>query len=137
MPTFTIETTYRLPIYRQRSYEAEYPRRRLCARHCGRRLGRREIRRRDFRRHLCDRHLGRDAAYRGRALSIPSQFGEQVQRRADHFEVLLGLLKVFAHAPDAEPADGPFWRQRLDAAIAKGEAILADEPDPQAAGGAS
>jgi hypothetical protein len=23
MPTFTIETTYRLPVYRQRNYEAE------------------------------------------------------------------------------------------------------------------
>ena len=80
---------------------------------------------------------GRDAAYRGKALGIPSQFGEQIQRKAGHFEVLLGLLKVFAHAPDAEPSDGPFWRQRLDGAITKAEAILAGEPDPEVMGGAS
>lgn len=49
----------------------------------------------------------------------------------------LGVLEVFAHAPDARPADAPFWRQRLDAAIAKGEAILAGQPDPEAVGGAS
>jgi hypothetical protein len=80
---------------------------------------------------------GRDAAYRGRALGIPSQFGEQIQRKADHYEVLLGLLKVFAQAPDAGPPDGPFWRQRLDAVIAKAEVILAGEPDPEDVGGAS
>jgi hypothetical protein len=34
--------------------------------------------------------LMRHAAYRGQALNVPSQFGEQVQRKADHFEVLLG-----------------------------------------------
>lgn len=60
-----------------------------------------------------------------------------VQRKAGHFEVLLGLLKVFAHASDGGLADGPFWRQRLSAAIAKAEAILADQPDPATDGGAS
>ena len=30
------------------------------------------------------------------ALPIPSHFGEALQRKAEHFEVLLGLLKVFA-----------------------------------------
>ena len=138
MPVFTIETTYRLPVYRQRSYEAE-----TLDAACALAIADEgwDDEKSDVETsgdtYVTGAWDGRDAAYRGRALSIPSQFGEQVQRRADHFEVLLGLLKVFAHAPDVEPADGPFWRQRLDAAIAKGEAILADEPDPQAAGGAS
>lgn len=140
MPIFTIETTYRLPVYRQRTYEAETLDA-ACA------LANADEGWDDEKSdvetsgdiYVTGAWDGRDAAYRGRALGIPSQFGEQVQRKADHFEVLLGLLKVFAHAhaPDAEPADGPFWRQRLDAAIAKGEAILAGEPDPQAVGGAS
>ena len=138
MPIFTIETTYRLPVYRQRSYEAE-----TLDAACALAVADEgwDDEKSDVETsgdtYVTGIWDGRDAAYRGRALSIPSQFGEQVQRRADHFEVLLGLLKVFAHASDAEPADGPFWRHRLDAAIAKGEAILADEPDPQAAGGAS
>ena len=138
MPVFTIETTYRLPVYRQRSYEAE-----TLDAACALAIADEgwDDEKSDVETsgdtYVTGAWDGRDAAYRGRALSIPSQFGEQVQRRADHFEVLLGLLKVFAHAPDAESADDPFWRQRLDAAIAKAEAILADEPDPQAAGGAS
>ena len=138
MPIFTVETTYRLPVYRQRSYEAE-----TLDVACALAVADEgwDDEKSDVETsgdtYVTGAWDGRDAAYRGRALIIPSQFGEQVQRKADHFEVLLGLLKVFAHAPDTEPADGPSWRQRLDAAIAKGEAILADEPDPQVAGGAS
>ena len=138
MPTFTIETTYRLPIYRQRSYEAE-----TLEAACGLAVADEgwDDEKSDVETsgdtYVTGAWEGRGAAYSGRALGIPSQFGEQVQRKAQHFEVLLGLLKVFAHAPDAEPADGPFWRQRLDAAIAKAEAVLAAEPDPEAVGGAS
>ena len=51
--------------------------------------------------------------------------------------MLLGLLKVFAHVPDTGPHDDPFWRQRLEGAIAKVEAILAVAPDPEGSGGAS
>ena len=47
-----------------------------------------------------------------------------LQRKADHYETLLGILKVLAHTPEA-----PFWRERADAAIAKAEAILAGAPD--------
>jgi hypothetical protein len=138
MPTFTIETTYRLPVYRQRNYEAE-----TLEAACTLAVADEgwDDEKSDVETsgdtYVTGAWDGRDAAYRSRALGIRSQFGEQVQRKADHFEVLLGLLKVVAHAPDAEPADGPFWRQRLDAAIVKGEAILAGEPDPQAVGGAS
>nr|WP_249795299.1 hypothetical protein [Bradyrhizobium sp. NBAIM08] len=73
---------------------------------------------------------GRDAAYFGRLLSFPSRFDEQVQRKADHFEVLLGLLKILTHAPEAGSADVELWRRRADAAVAKAETILARENDP-------
>ena len=138
MPVFTIETTYRLPVYRQRSYEAE-----TLDAACALAIADEgwDDEKSDVETsgdtYVTGVWDGRDAAYRGGALSIPSQFGEQVQRRADHFEVLLGLIKVFAHAPDAGPPDGPFWHQRLDAAIARAEAILAGEPDPETVGGAS
>jgi hypothetical protein len=131
MPIFTVETTYRLPVYRQRSYEAE-----TLDAACALAIADEgwDDEKSDVETsgdtYVTGAWDGRDAAYRGRALSIPSQFGEQVQRKADHFEMLIGLLKVFAHAPDAGPADGCFWRQRLDAAIAKAEAILASESDP-------
>jgi hypothetical protein len=138
MPTFTIETTYRLPIYRQRSYEAG-----TLEAACALAIADEgwDDEKSDVETsgdtYVTGAWAGCAAAYRGRALGIPSQFGEQVQRKADHYEVLLGLLKVFAHAPDAEPADGPFWRQRLDATIAKAGAILGGEPDPETVGGLS
>jgi hypothetical protein len=138
MPAFTIETTYHLPVYRQRSYEAETLEA-ACA------LAVADEGWNDENSdvetsgdtYVTGAWEGRDAAYRGRALGVPSQFDEQVQRKADHFEVLLGLLKVFAHALGAEPPDGPFWRERLDAAIAKAEAILAGQADSEDIGGAS
>jgi hypothetical protein len=138
MSVFTIESTYRLPVYRQRSYEAETLEA-ACA------LAVADEGWDDEKSDVetsADTYLtgaweGRDAAYRSRALGIPAQFDEQIQRKDDHFEVLLGLLKLFAPAPDAGPPDGPFWRERLDGAIAKAEAILAGQPDPEAVGGAS
>lgn len=138
MPIFTIETTYRLPVYRQRSYEAEtlYAACALAVTDEGWDDEKSDVETSGDT-YVTGTWEGRDAAYRGRALGIPSQFGEQIQRKADHYEVLLGLLKVFAQAPDAGPPDGPFWRQRLDAAIARAEAILAGEPDPETVGGAS
>jgi hypothetical protein len=138
MPVSTIETTYHLPVYRQRSYEAD-----TLDAACALAMtdegwdDEKSDVETSGETYVTGAWDGRDAAYRGRALGIPSQFGEQVQRKADHYEVLLGLLKVFAHAPDVERSDSPFWRQRLDAAIAKAEAILAREPDPEALGGAS
>jgi hypothetical protein len=77
---------------------------------------------------------GEDTAYRVAALSVPSRFGETLQRKADHFETLLGILKVLAHTPDGVVSDPPFWRQRADAAIAKAEAIPAGARDPKIAG---
>jgi hypothetical protein len=138
MPIFTIETTYRLPVYRQRSYEAE-----TLDAACALAIADEgwDDEKSDVETsgdtYVTGAWAGRDAAYRGKALAVPSQFGEQLQRKADHFEVLLGLLKVFAHAAGAGPSDGPFWRQRLDAAIVKAEAILGGEPDPKTVGGAS
>jgi hypothetical protein len=39
---------------------------------------------------------GEDTAYCVAALAVPSQFGEDVQRKADHFETLLAILKALA-----------------------------------------
>jgi hypothetical protein len=118
MPPFTIETTYRLPVYRQRTYEAE-----TIEQAC-----QLAIEDDDWSEQNEDYDCsgdtyvtgawpGEDTAYSITSLAVPSQFGEDVQRKADHFETLLGILKVLAHAPKGEPLDSPFWRQRADAAI--------------------
>ena len=129
MPRFTIETTYRLPVYRQRSYEAE-----TLEEAC--RLAvidddwseQKEDYESSGETYVTGAWPGEDN--RIAALPLPSQFGEMLQRKADHCETLLGILKVLAHAPEA-----PFWRERADAAIAKAEAILAGAPDAKIAGG--
>jgi hypothetical protein len=131
MPRFTIETTYRLPVYRQRAYDAE-----TLEEAC-----RLAVEDDDWSEQKEDYESsgeiyvtgvwpGEDTAYRIAALPVPSQFGEMLQRKADHYETLLSILKVLAHTPEA-----PFWRERADTAIDKAETILAGAPDAEITGG--
>lgn len=133
MPLFTIETTYRLPIYRHRTYEAA-----SMAEAC--RLAIEdddwEKETRDYESagetYVTGAWVGRDCAYSGPSLAVPSHFDETVQRKADHFEILLGLVKVLAGADDGKHS--AYWIGRAGSAIAKAEAILAGarDPDPDA-----
>lgn len=131
MATFTIETTYRLPVFRQRSYEAD-----TLAAACRLAIedddweGQKEDYETSGETYVTGAWPGDTQPYSGPSLAIPTQFGESFQRKSEHYEVLLGLLKVFAHAPEGGPADPPYWRERADTAIAKAEAILADARDP-------
>jgi hypothetical protein len=130
MPLWTIETTYRLPVYRHKTYEAE-----TLAQAC--RLATEDD---DWQHEKPDRESagetyvtgiwsGEDAAHSGTAQSIPSHYTETYQRIAKHFEVLLGLVKVLA-TPERESPDPNFWRERAQPAIAKAESILAGARDP-------
>ena len=121
MPLFTIETAFHLPIYRHRSITAD-----TLDEAC-----RHAIADEDWwdQKHDYDNSgatyvsgawLGQDAAYQGSAMPVPSRFDETVQRKAEHFPVLLGLLKQLARGDDAAS----------QAAIAKAEAILAGADDP-------
>ncbi len=138
MPIFTIEATYRIPIYRQRSYEAD-----TLAEACRLAIedddweGQKEDYETAGETYVTGAWAGDVSPHSVPALAVPSHFGESVQRKAEHFEVLLGLLKVFVHAPDGDLPDDLAWRQRADAAIAKAEAILAGARDPDGGGGAS
>lgn len=129
MPIFTIETTYRLPVYRQRSYEVA-----SLAEAC--RLAVEDDdwdnEKQDFETagetYVTGIWEGRDSAYKGATASVPSHYRETVQRKADHFEVLLGLVKVLCG--DDRALDRAYWRERAMPAIAKAEAILAGARDP-------
>jgi hypothetical protein len=131
MPLFTIESTYRLPVYRHRTYEAA-----SLAEAC--RLAIEdddwENETRDYESagetHVTGAWEGRDCAYSGPSLLVPSHFDETVQPKADHFEVLLGLVKVLGSAHDA--ASRAYWGDRAALAVAKAEAILAGARDPDA-----
>ena len=129
---FTIETTYRIPVYRQRTYES-----RTLDQACRLAVAdddwsdQKEDYESAGETHITGAWPGRDTAYKVSPLVIPSEFGEQLGRQAEHFETLLGILKILAPAPDsASGTDLAYWRERADAAIAKAEAILAGLPDP-------
>lgn len=138
MSTFTIESTYRIPIYRQRSYQAD-----TLAEACRLAVedddweGQKEDHESAGESYVTGVWPGDVQPYSVPALPVPTQFGESLQRKAEHFEVVLGLLKVFALPPDGGLADEPFWRQRAHAAIAKAEAILAGARDPDDEGSVS
>ncbi|KIU53400.1 MULTISPECIES: hypothetical protein [Hyphomicrobiales] len=129
MPIFTIETTHRLPVYRQRSYDAA-----SLAEAC-----RLAVADDDWDNEKQDYESagetyvtgiweGPDTAYKGATALVPSHYRETVQRKADHFEVLLGLVKVLCG--DDQALDRAYWRERAMPAIAKAEAILAGARDP-------
>lgn len=138
MPIFTIEATYRIPIYRQRRYEAD-----TLAEACRLAIedddweGQKEDYETAGETYVTGIWPGDVSPYSVPALPVPSHFGESLQRKAEHFEVLLGLLKIFAHASEGGLTDEASRRQRAQAAIAKAEAILAGARDPDGDGGAS
>ena len=131
MPDFTIETTYHLPMFRHRTYAAE-----TLEAACRAAIedDNWEISEKDQDSspeiHVTGVWEGTHAAYTGPSIPVPPQFDEAVQRRARHFEILLGLLKIFfddAHAARKPSLD---WLARSAWEIARGEAILAGSSDP-------
>jgi hypothetical protein len=131
MPTYTVETTYRVPVYRQRTYDAATP-----AEAC-----RRAIEDDDWSNDKLDYEcagetcvtgiwLGADTAYSGVPVAVPSHFDETIQRKAAHFEVLFGLLKIVMADQAAQRQTDAYWLARATAAIAKAEAIIEGARDP-------
>lgn len=131
MPQFTIESTYRLPVFRHRTYEAA-----TLEEAC-------QLAQTDSdwtgskADHECAGEIfvsgvwpGADAAYTAPSARVPSQFGETLHRKAEHFETLLGILKVLLTEEAFTPAKLAFWRRRAEIAAAKAEAILAGGADP-------
>jgi hypothetical protein len=131
MPSFTIETTYHLPVYRHQTYEADTVEQ-ACQLAIEDDDWSKEKRDCDSagETYVSGVWQGADAAYCGATVTIPPHFHESAQRKAGHFETLLGILKVLAHARESQAPDSPFWLARAEAAIAKAEAILTGAPDP-------
>ncbi len=131
MPEYTIESAYRLPAFRHRTYVAD-----TAAQAC-----RKAIEDEDWsgekldyetrgETYVCGIWRGADAAYSGPPVPVPSHFEETVQRKAVHFEILLGLLKLISADARAGRLSSDQWLERTAWAIARGEAILAGARDP-------
>jgi hypothetical protein len=122
MPTFTIETAFHLPVYRHRSITAD-----TLEEACRLAIADEDWwdQKHDYDNsgatYISGAWAGEDAAYHGPVLPVPSAFAETCQRKADHFEVLLDLLRKCAPPGDAA----------AQVAIAKGNAIRAGADDPR------
>lgn len=131
MPAYTIETTYTLPVFRQGTYFADTPEAACKAAVSDDNW---ESVKKDYDSsgeiHVTGIWEGENTAYTGSPITIPSQFDEAVQRRAHHFEILLGLLKMMVHDALAAQAASPDWLAKSTWAIFRGEAILAGSADP-------
>lgn len=133
MPDYTVEVTYHLPIYRQRSYSAETP-----AQAC--RLAIEDDGWEDAKEdadssgesHVTGIWAGADAAYSGQSIPVPSHFAETVQRKARHFDALLGALSTLLGDIQAERVTIADEKAKAAWAIAMGEAILEDARGPDA-----
>jgi hypothetical protein len=130
MQYFTIEATFRLPAFRHRTYEADNVEQ-AC------RLAMEDDdwddQKRDYdaagEAYVSGAWRG-DTAYSGRAEAVPARFDEMNQRKVDHFETLLGLLKIFAQERPLDEAEREFWIPRARDAVAKAEAILGGANNP-------
>jgi hypothetical protein len=131
MTVFTIETAYSIPVWRRGTYEAatvEDACRLAVADNDW--SGAKEDHETSGETYVSGIWLERESAHQAPLLPIPSQFDETMRRKCDHFETLLGTLKMLAQPPSDPPPDLTFWQPRATAAIAKAEAILAGAPDP-------
>jgi len=130
MPKFTIETTYRLPIFRQRCYEAE-----TLEAAC--RLAiededwsdQKEDYETSGETYVTDVWAGDVPPYSIPGLAVPAHFDETVQRKADIFGSLLELLEEPARPMGVSLHDFQRWQPRAQAAVFKARAIIEERCD--------
>ena len=127
MPTHTIETTYRVPNYRQQTHTAE-----TVDEAC-----RLAIEDDDWDQGITDYEnagetyvtgiwKGENCAYSGPAVDIPEAFDETVHRNVELCEELIELLREPAQRMGLSKADFEHWLPRARAALAKADAICID-----------
>lgn len=131
MPDYTIETSYHVPSYRHRTYSAE-----TVAEACRLAIEDKDWEGEKVRYEDAGETFvsgiwhGSRAAYSGRPVPVPSQFGETTQRKAGHFEILHGLLKMLLADVRVGRASSARWIERASWAVVRAEAIIAGARDP-------
>lgn len=131
MPDFTIETTYHLPVWRHRTYSAD-----SVAAACRLAIEDQEWSAGKFDHDSAGESFvtgiwpGSDSAYSSSSIPVPSHFAETVQRKAEHFETLLSLLKAVVAEIREGTAPTNGWVARASRAVALGEAVLAGAREP-------
>lgn len=131
MPDYTVEVTYHLPVYRQRSYSAETPAQasRLAIEDDGWEDAREDVDT-SGESHVTGIWEGANAAYSGEEIPVPSHFAETVQRKAEHFDILLDTLHGLLNDAQVRRITPLDVQAKAAWAIARGDAILAGARDP-------
>ncbi len=130
MPVFTIETTYRIPVYRQRRYEAN-----SLAEACRLAIedddwdGSKQDYECAGETHVTGAWPGAVDPYSVPLLTIASQFGETIQRKADHFDVLLAQLSLVAQPMGLSAHDFERWLPVAQSAVRTANAIIVGARD--------
>jgi len=120
---YTIETTYHLPVYRQRTYKAD-----TLEEACRAAVAEDDWddAKRDYESsgetYVTGIWEGADAAYASSAIAIPEQFGETIQRKAELFDVLVDLLREPARVMGLSRVAE--WLPRALDTLAKADAIV-------------
>jgi len=131
MPGYTIERTYRLPIYQHGTYHDE-----SVEGACRQALDDDDWcdEKQDYetagQTYISGIWSGEAAAYKGDAIPIPANFSDVMQRKADHFDALMAVLAYVVQPMGLSRADFEQWLPRAHAALAKADAIRAGMPDP-------
>jgi hypothetical protein len=132
VPRFTIETTYRLPIYRHRTYEGQ-----TVEAACRLALedddwsGEKQDYETAGQTYVTGIWPGENAAYKSEAIPVSTAFEDSLQRKADHFEALVAVLTEAAQPMGLSRAEFELWLSRAQSALGKAAAICAGLPDPE------
>lgn len=131
MPDYTIEVAYHLPVYRQRSYSADTPAQacRLAIEDDGWEDAKEDVDT-SGETHVTGIWEGVDAAYSGQDISVPSHFTETVQRKAEHFDILVEILRAFLSDAQTGRIASLDMQAKAAWATARAEAIRAGARDP-------
>lgn len=143
MPSYTVETTYHLPVYRQRSYDAATLEDacRLALEDEGWDDGKEDVDA-SGETYVTGIWEGANAAYSGHAVPVPDEFDEIVKRKAELFGELVSVLRHPARPMGLSQWEFGHWLPRALAVMKKADAILASmsgaaapDHDPQQDGG--
>lgn len=126
MPLYTIETTYRLPVYRQRNYEAPTPEAacELAIADEGWGDGKEDVET-SGETYVTGIWQGR-TAYAGTTIPVPDRFSETDQRKADLFNKLVDVLSEPARPLGLSEHQFRHWLPRAISVLEKADAIRRD-----------
>ena len=135
MPLYTVETTYHLPVYRQRTYKAATPEAACALAIADEGWGdSKEDVDTSGETYVTGIWKGR-VAYSGKEFAVPDEFGETIQRKAELFDKLVDVLREPARPMGLSEYQFEHWLPRALAVLAKADAIAGQCDDIGASNG--